>query len=68
MIKTFFCVLRRRCGCCCLMIYFEYKFFQYEYKKLTFTAQPHQKIRFLEFFFRILNMLAIVINLQKKKN
>jgi len=33
---------------------------------LTLTTQPHQKIRFLEIFFRILNMFAIVSNLQKK--
>ena len=32
---------------------------------LTLTTQPHQKIRFLEIFFRILNMFAIVSNLQK---
>ena len=34
---------------------------------LTLTTQPHQKIRFLEIFFRILNMFAIVSNLHKKK-
>jgi len=34
---------------------------------LTLTTQPHQKIRFLEIFLRILNMFAIVSNLQKKK-
>jgi hypothetical protein len=33
---------------------------------LTLTTQPHQKIRFLEIFFRILNMFAIKSNLQKK--
>jgi hypothetical protein len=33
---------------------------------LTLTTQPHQKIRFLEIFFRILNMFAIVSNLRKK--
>ena len=33
---------------------------------LTLTTQLHQKIRFSEFFFRILNMFAIVSNLQKK--
>ena len=35
--------------------------------QLTLTTQPHQKIRFLEIFFRILNMFAIVSNLHKKK-
>jgi len=34
--------------------------------ELTLTTQPHQKIRFLEIFFRILNMFAIVSNLRKK--
>jgi hypothetical protein len=29
---------------------------------LILTTQPHQKIRFLENFFRILNMFAIVSN------
>ncbi len=33
---------------------------------LTLTTQPHQKIRFLEIFFRILIMFTIVRNLQKK--
>ncbi len=33
---------------------------------LTLTTQPHQKIRFLEIIFWILNMFAIVSNLQKK--
>jgi len=32
----------------------------------TLTIQPHQKIRFLEFFFWILNVFAIVSNFQKK--
>jgi len=32
---------------------------------LTLTTQLHQKIRFSEIFFRILNMFAIVSNLQK---
>jgi len=32
------------------------------------TSQPYQKIRFLDIFFRILNMFAIVSNLQKKFN
>ena len=36
-------------------------------EKLTLTTQPHQKIRFLEIFFRNLNMFAIVSNLHKKK-
>jgi hypothetical protein len=30
-------------------------------------TQPHQKIIFLEIFFRILNMFAIVSSLQKNK-
>ena len=34
---------------------------------LTLTTQPQQKIRFSEIFFWILNMFAIVSNLQKKK-
>jgi len=33
---------------------------------LTLTTQHHQKIRFLEIFFRILNIFAIVSNLRKK--
>jgi len=33
---------------------------------LTLTTQSHQKIIFLEIFFRILNMFTIVSNLQKK--
>ena len=36
-------------------------------KYLTLTSQPHQKIRLLEIFFRILNIFALVSNLQKKK-
>ncbi len=33
---------------------------------LTLITQLHQKIRFLEIFFRILNMFDIVSYLQKK--
>jgi hypothetical protein len=43
------------------------KHFFFFLHKLTLTTQPHQKIRFLEIFFRILNMSAIVSNLHKKK-
>jgi len=42
---------------------FQIKFFNI----LTLTIQPHQKIRFLEIFWVIFNMFAIVSNLQKKK-
>ena len=34
--------------------------------ELTLTTQPHQEMRFLDVFFLILNLSAIVSNLQKK--
>jgi len=44
-----------------------FKCFKNEKINLTLTTHLHQKIRFLEIFFRILNIFAIVSNLHKKK-